>query len=231
MTFTLFLNEQSKILLELLELYFPKVHRKVRVIDLTFGRGALWKQILANPILRSKYRLTACDASPDSNTVAGVRAIKRNLFTDDYTNLGKHDVATFDPPYLVARPSFDYETASKRSWSANLETHTSNPNLAVFNRRVEALKQKAPTFLKPGGLLLVKVMDPRSDGTLIPHHINITKTLSNSFQLIDLAIYVRMGPTTWKVRGHLQNLHGYWLVFKLKAAPRQSASPKEPGGA
>jgi len=218
--FTLLLNEQPKILLELLELYFP-ARRKVKVIDLTFGRGALWSIILQNATLRSKYQLTACDASPDSNAVAGVQAIRKNLFTDDYTALGLHDAAVFDPPYLVERLSFDYEQASKKSWSANnLERHTSNPNVAFFNRRVEALKQKASTFLKPGGLLLIKIMDPRKDGTLITHHINIANILNDSCELVDLAVYTRMGATTWKINGHLQNLHGYWMTFKLRKSVR-----------
>jgi len=207
----------------LLELYYPRTP-KVKVIDLTYGKGHLWKIITNDPTLRRKYRVTACDAKPASRNVK-----KRNLLTDNYSNLGRHNAAIFDPPYLIKRVSFDHPKKTRNSWSSdrNPAKYTKNQSLQEFNHRVERLSEKAHTFLKPNGLLLVKIMDPRSDGILIPHHFNITKILSDRFELIDLGIYVRMGPTTWKLRGHLQNLHGYWLVFKLKSAPKNSATSKK----
>ena len=210
MTFTLFIDDQCEILKRLLELYYP---HGCRIIDLTYGKGNLWNTMANNPILRRKYRITACDAAPTSRKVQ-----KKNLLNDDYTSLGRHDCALFDPPYLIGRVSFDYAKVGRHSWSAdpNRAKYTANQSLDHFNQLLECLKQKAPAFLKPGGLLLVKIMDPRKDGTLIPHHVNITNILHDSFELIDLAIYVRLGATTWKLRGHLQNLHGYWLIFKLK---------------
>jgi hypothetical protein len=213
MTFTLFLNEQGEILKALLELYYP---RGAKVIDLTYGTGKLWSAIRENPALKRHYRVTACDAAP---ILKGVR--KKNLLTDDYASLGRHDAAVFDPPYLIGRKSFDYRKPSSRSWAktGGLKRYTSNQTLEEFNRRVECLAEKTSTFLKPGGLLIVKVLDPRKDGTLITHHINIANLLSARFKLIDLAGYIRMGATTWKIRGHLQNLHGYWMIFKLKPNP------------
>ena len=212
MTFTLFLNDQASILKELLELYFP-VRRKVRVLDLTYGKGALWGRIRADRRLRSKYVVTKCDASP---TARGVR--KRNLLTDDYSSLGLHHVAVFDPPYLIKRSAFDYQETSHNSWSAdhNPGKYTKNQSVDTFNRRVESLREKAPTFLLRDGLLLVKVMDPRWKGKLIPHHITISKILQDSFELIDLGVYLRMGASTWTILGHLHNLHGYWMIFRLR---------------
>ena len=212
MTFTFFVDDQCEILTRLMELYYP---HGAKVIDLTYGKGNLWKKILTDKTLRGKYRITACDAAP-----ANRKVIKRNVLTDDYTNLGRHDCALFDPPYLIQRASFDYEKVGRNSWSADpaREKYTTNQSLQQFNRRVKCLSEKAHTFLRPNGLLLVKIMDPRRDGTLIPHHINIHNLLSAKFELIDLAVYVRLGATTWKIKGHLQNLHGYWLILKLKTA-------------
>ena len=216
MVFTAFLNEHTEILRTLLEVYYPS---GAKVIDLTYGKGNLWNSIANNPTLRKKYQVTACDAAPTSRKIRN-----RNLLTDDYSNLGRHNVALFDPPYLIGRVSFDYDKVGRNSWSADRAKYTTNQSLNVFNQRLKCLAEKAPTFLKPRGLLFVKIMDPRRDGTLIPHHINITNILSNKFELIDLAIYVRMGATTWKIRGHLQNLHGYWLIFKLKEPERGVAN-------
>jgi hypothetical protein len=210
-TFTLFLNEQSEILKQLLELYFPSC-RKVRVIDLTYGKGALWARIRDDKKLRSKYRVTKCDATP---TAPGVK--KRNLLTDDYSSLGLHHVAVFDPPYLIKRSAFDYQETSHNSWSAdhNPGKYTKNQNVDTFNERVKCLAEKAPTFLQRDGLLLVKVMDPRWKSKLITHHITISKILHDSFELVDLGVYVRMGASTWTIQGHLHNLHGYWMAFRL----------------
>jgi hypothetical protein len=214
LVFTLFLSEQPHILRELLEEFCPS---GAKVIDVTFGRGRLWSEILGNPGLRAKYPVTPCDACPDQKAVNGLLAVRRNLFTDDYDDLGLHDVVLYDPPYLVDRISFDYAGASTNSWAASdLERFTSNPSVDVFNLRTECLRRKAPTFLKPGGLLLVKVMDPRKAGELIPHHINVVNTLRPSFKLTEEAVYVRLGASTWQIPGHLHNLHGFWLTFRLR---------------
>jgi hypothetical protein len=213
LTFTLFFDDQGEILRRLLELYSSS-RRTVKVIDLTYGRGALWSTIFDDPTLRRKYRVTKCDAAP---TVKGVK--KRSLLTDDYSSLGKHDVALFDPPYLIGRRAFDYgkEQTSRKSWAkaGGLKKHTSNQTLEQFNRRVECVRDKAKSFLRPGGLLIVKVLDPRYKHRLICHHINIANALRESFELIDIGVYVRQGASTWKINGNLHNAHGYWLTFRL----------------
>ena len=221
------LDEQAKILLELLQLYYPN---GAKVIDLTFGKGKFWSEVFANPALQAKYPVTACDASPDPNAIGDVLAVKKNLFTDDYENIGLHDCALYDPPYLVQRASFDYGDASSRSWAASdLEKFTSNKSVELFNYRVECLKQKAHTFLKPHGLLLVKVLDPRVDGKLIPHHLNTANILSDTFELIDIGVYIRLGASTWKIRGNLHNLHGYWMTFRFRDRTECFASQRENG--
>jgi hypothetical protein len=229
MTFTFLVDEQGYIFRRLLELYYPN---GARVIDLTFGKGKLWAEIFRNPLLRAMYPVTACDAAPDANAVRGVLAVKKNLFTDNYDDLGLHDVALYDPPYLVDRVSFDYVGASSRSWAASdLEKFTSNSSVEVFNFRTECLRRKATSFLKPGGTLLVKVMDPRKDGCLIAHHINIVNTLSPSFELTDVAVYQRLGASTWQIEGHLHNLHGYWLTFRLRGQSDEDAASTSSQGA
>ena len=63
---------------------------------------------------------------------------------------------------------------------------------------------------------MVKVMDVRDGGHMVPHHISTANILSKSFDLVDIAIYIRQGATTWKSREHLQSLHGYWLILKFR---------------
>lgn len=212
--FTFLIQKQSRILLELLQLYYPA---GAKIIDLTFGKGRLWADVFASPTLRAMYPVTACDASPAPDAEGGVTAVKRNLFSDTYDDLGLHDVAVYDPPYLVQRVSFDYANVSSRSWGASdLEKFTTNSSVEVFNYRVECVREKARTFLKPGGQLLVKILDPRKDTKLICHHLSVANILMTDFELVDIAVYERIGPSTNNIRGHLHNLHGYWLAFQLK---------------
>jgi hypothetical protein len=228
--FSIFLDNHAEIWERLLEFYYPN---GARVIDFTYGTGAIWWNIFEKK--KVQYTVTRCDAAPNG------KVLKEDVFTkdltkDDYTGLGQHDAAVFDPPYLIGRSSFDYPNKSKvlnsnitgtqilamqyqgaRSWAANkLDNYVANPTLEVFNQRVRGLNERAPTVIKDAGLLFVKVMDPRNDGSLVAHHVNIINALTN-FQLIDLGVYIRQGATTWKVKGHLQNLHGYWMVFQKKS--------------
>jgi hypothetical protein len=201
--FTVLIEKQNVIWQRLLDCYFPN---GANILDFTTGTGTLHKCLDLQ-----KYRLTLCDKHPGH--------IVKDLMLDDYDDLGLHDCAFFDPPCLIERVCFDYPTQSKGTsptqWiSRRLEHHVSNQSLEEFNARIVALNIKAPTVLKQGGLLFCKVMDTRHNGTFIPHHFNIWKTLTH-FTLIDHAIYVRQGATTWESRHHLQNLHGHWMVFRL----------------
>lgn len=239
MTFTVSIANQADILVDLLEMYFPD---GARVIDLTYGTGALWWKIFETPRLNSSYRVTKCDAEP---SLEGDGIQKLDLLQDDYSALGQHDAAIFDPPYLIGRPSFDYPASSKvlnsnisgtqvmamqfqgkRSWSAKARSKTmegginrfvANMTLDVFNERLRGVARVAPAVLKEGGLLLVKIMNPRHKKKLVDHALAIKLALAQNFCLIDELVYIRQGATTWKVKGHLQNLHGYWLVFQKKS--------------
>ena len=224
MTFSVFLQPQAEILADLLQAYYPK---GAKVIDFTYGTGGLWWKVKESPLLAPLYPITACDAAPNKK-LAGVGNIhKKDLLRDDYSDLGLHDVGVFDPPYLIGRGSFDVPNAKKgvvptalqgpRSWSQDeLGKYTTNRTVTDFNQRVEGLRQRAPQAIKRGGLLLVKVMDVRNNGSLVPHHVSCINILSKSFDYIDTGIYIRQGATTWKPKEGLQGLHGYWLVFRLR---------------
>lgn len=213
MMFTVLLDNHSTNLQRLLDLY---VGRGSKVIDFTYGTGALWQDVQG-------YEVTKCDA----NASDGVK--EKDIFADDYADLGKHKAGIFDPPYLIGRSSFDYSAKvngdgalvpmqyqGKRSWGTKgVGTYTSNQTVDKFNERVRHINNKAPTTLEPEGMLFVKVLDPRHNKRLVQHHINVVNILTN-FTLDCVFVYIRQGATTWKVKGTGQNLHGYWLAFRLK---------------
>lgn len=243
MTFTVMLSNQADQLADLLQLYYPQ---GCKILDFTYGKGALWWRVFETPYLNEMYKVTACDAisDPKENTLEGYlpdeaqapiptkqeKVNVKNIFTDDYSDLGKHELALFDPPYLLGRNSFDYSVKvgtggmlipmqyqGPRSWGASdLARFTRNQDLPTFLKRVECIADKAPSILKPKGILIVKVLDVRNKGHLIPHHINITNIMQKNFELIDTGVYIRQGSTTWRVKGHLQNLNGFWLAFQLR---------------
>ncbi len=224
MVFSVVMNTHDNIFVDLIQLYFPE---GAKIIDFTYGTGSLYWKIFESPYLNSLYKITCCDAVPNPKLKNLDNIIIKNLVKDDYSDLGFHDVGVFDPPYLIGRNGYDYSASvkkgnlipaqlqGKRSWSADeLTKYTGNPSLSVFNERVLGLKQRAKQVIKPEGLLFVKVMDPRYEKKLISHHINIVNTLQPEYELIDHCIYIRQGSTTWKVKNHLQNLHGHWLILK-----------------
>jgi hypothetical protein len=151
--------------------------------------------------------------------------LQRDLFQDSYEDLGQFDFGFADFPYLIGRSSFDYPSKQKvmshsqgmygpRSWgSTKLETYVANPDVATFNRRVQILNEKAAAIIKPGGLLFIKIMNPRHKKKLINHDVTFINELGH-FVCEDRGVYIRQGATTWSTEDHLQNLNGFWLVFR-----------------
>jgi len=204
--FTILLQKQADIFRDLLEFYLPNGGS---VIDFTYGTGATWWNTQPG-----RYKITKTDAAPSTPDT-----IQKDLTNNDYAALGLHDAGFFDPPYLIGRPNFDYSSnrqgfTGPRSWGSNeLLKYMSNPTLEAFNERIQGLNRAAAQTISEGGFLFIKIMDCRYRGKLLTHHITITSLLTN-FELVDLAVYIRQGATTWESKTHLQGLHGYWMVFK-----------------
>ena len=224
------LHERSaEIIADLLQLYYP---RGAKIIDFTFGTGALWWKIFETPELCKKYKVTACDAVPfdskEAQAPRGFRVTKRNLLEDDYGDLGKHDVGLVDFPYRIGKPSSTKANEGRpvaiqlmgpRSWAAS-KGDTSrfmyNESEESFNERADALNRKAPSCLKPRALLINKIMNVGDGkGRLVPHAYNCWRLLTN-FELIEDPIYVRHDTGPYRRRGQLERIHGHFQIFRLK---------------
>jgi hypothetical protein len=195
--FTVLFDKHSYILRRLLELYYPQ---GCSVIDFTAGQGRLHVDLPA------RYRVTLCDRAPGHQ-------YRKDLTKDDYNDVGMHDCGVFDPPYLVQRLAFDYPAKKTQTWRRKVSRMSGNQSLEEFNERVRALNVKALQCVRR--LLLVKIMDPRIRGQLVPHHCTIWEAL-DCWRLIDLGVYIRQGATTWIIKKGLQNAHGFWMVFERK---------------
>lgn len=220
--FTIFLDNAAETLWHLLRVKGVKGG----IIDLTYGTGALWKW--DQTIHENYWDVIKTDAIPTDETVHPM-----NLYEDDYTPLidilgEPFSAAVFDPPYNIGRQSFDYSAKlkqgklvpmqyqGKNSWGTKgTEIYTSNMKVEDFATRVDAVNRVAPTVLQEGGYLIVKLMNPRHKGEYIQHDMTTRLGLTN-FKLTDFAIYIRQGATTWRSKGNLQNLNGFFLIFKKK---------------
>lgn len=212
-----------------------------RIIDFTYGKGGLWKaKIWPNGKQASfwekygKFELTRCDAEPDAEAMEKdkITIIKKDLLTDDYTDLGMHDCGVFDPPYLYGHKVFDYDDdkpgdyatpismqkQGKRSWGTDSK-FSENKNPSVFIERAKALNRVAPQCLKPGAYLFVKVMDVRFKTKLIKNHDLVEDCLTN-FECYGLFVYPAGGAKTWT--NHAEGSHGFWLCFKLITDSKQA---------
>jgi hypothetical protein len=178
-----------------------------RIIDFSYGKGGYW-----NIDYQYRAAITKTDSTPINEQV-----IKKDLFVDNYSDLGLHDAGIFDPPYIYGHQVFNYQTPTsmqkqgKNSWG-NDPRFSENKNPEQFRDRVIAVNKAALQCIKPGGLLFVKVMDTRFKGKLILNHDIIQDNLM-AFECYAIYIYLAGGAHTWK--HHAENSHGYWMVFKM----------------
>lgn len=178
-----------------------------RIIDFSYGRGSYWRTDY-----QYRCKVTKTDAVPNSEDV-----IKKNLFDDDYSDLGEFAAGIFDPPYLYGHPAFDYglnkdKGVKAESWAVE-PRFTQNKNEQDFINRVIALNRVAKQCIRKEGLLFVKVMDTRHKTKLVLNHCHIINNLPD-FECWAMNVYVAGGAKTWK--SHSETSHGYWMVFKRK---------------
>jgi len=189
-----------------------------KIIDFTYGKGGLWKTDY-----EYEFALTACDAAPLEYNETQYAVTKKNLLTDDYSDLGLFDAGVFDPPYKYSTEVFNYEKPvsmqkqGKNSWGNNPQFAT-NKNLAVFIDRLDALNRVALQCMKKESLLFVKMMDVR-DGKLILNHVHVLKHLTN-FECHAMFVYLAAGAHTWK--HHAENSYGYWMVMRMTKEPKRN---------
>ena len=219
-------ERSAETLANLLQLYYPK---GCKIIDFTFGTGALWWKIFETPELAKKYKVTACDAVPFKSKKAkspkGFVVHKRNVTKDSYSDLGRHDVGLVDFPYRIGKPSLKskkdqpvaIQLQGPRSWARkDISRFMYNKSVEEFNDRIECLNHEALTCLKPRALLINKVMSVgNGNGGLAAHPYNCWKILTN-FELIEDMIYVRHDTGPFRRNGQLERIHGHFQLYRLR---------------
>lgn len=205
-----------------------------RIVDFTFGTGSMWKTDYAY-----KFELTRTDAVPTREDV-----IKKDLLSSDYSDLGMHDAAIFDPPYLYGHSAFDYsmnnrkdieaknnnsqlivsaQLQGKNSWgqTGDLKRFTGNKDEREFIDRVKGVNRAALTKIKLSFFMhCSRSWNTMNGGYQMPNHIHCIQNLTN-FKLYATFPYLAGGAKTWK--SHCETSHGFWIVLKLQKDKDQTA--------
>ena len=189
---------------QVLALYVP---HGSRIADVTFGRGAFWREIPAN-----RYELLTTDLDN------GVDC--RNLPYQD----GSVDCVVLDPPYMHS-PGGTAHTphgAFERYYRNNRPNTTdSKYHDAVLDLYVDAGRE-AWRVLRERGVLIVKCQDEVCSNRQRLTHIEITERYrEQGFEIEDLFVVVRTNsPGVSRVvrQVHARKNHSYFLVFWKRGA-------------
>jgi hypothetical protein len=209
----------------LLQLYYPK---GCKIIDFTFGTGSLWWKVFETPELAKKYIVTACDAVPFKKTKRAKApkhfvVHKVDVINGSYSRFGLHDVGLVDFPYRIGKPSrkskkdqaVAIQLKGPRSWAReDISRFMYNSTELDFWFKIMALNLKAPAALKPGGLLINKIMSVgNGNGGLAAHPYHCWHLLTN-FILAEDVIYERSDTGPFRRNGQLERKHGHFQIYR-----------------
>lgn len=195
--------QNAEVFPHILALYVP---RGSRVADVTYGRGAFWKQIN-----QKHYRVVASDLS------TGVDC--RKLPYADRS----HDCVVLDPPYMHT-PGGTAHVEHQNFESYYQNNGTGNSTGAKYHEAVLELyfeaAREAARVLKDGGILIVKCQDEVCACKQRLTHVEIINELTQSQYIVeDLFVVLRMnrpGVSRILKQRHARKNHSYFLVFRKR---------------
>lgn len=214
-----YVADNSEVFPEILKLHVPE---GATVADVTFGKGAFWKQVPPG-----KYRVLASDVKAQGNdgkfaflqVKGGVDC--RSLPYED----GSLDCLVLDPPYMEGLFRKDADQLAGRGTHAAFREHYSHGRAtvggpkwhdAVVHLYREAGKE-AYRVLKKNGIFIVKCQDEVSANTQRLTHVEIINGYESlGFYTKDLFVVVRTNKpcvSRLKTQEHARKAHSYFLVF------------------
>lgn len=198
-------GQNARLFADILGLHVP---RGSRIADVTYGKGAFWKEV--DP---THYTLLASDLK------TGVDCRKLPYEAETI------DCVVLDPPYMEGffRRAVDQlagcgSHAAFREHYSSSGTTTSGPryHAAVLSLYVEAAIE-ARRVLRDRGILIVKCQDEVSANRQHLTHVEIVNEYTKlGFHARDLFVLVRTnrpGVSRMKRQVHARKNHSYFLVF------------------
>jgi len=191
-------GEQFNNLRQILEF---KLSPNAKILDVTYGHGKLWQSVNKTTHV---FNVVKNDIDPETPA-------EYHYSFDDLEMIPQRDfdAALYDPPYMYGKSSYIFYNRKDEDWTQNKTKWTIKDQI----RCAIVLNNVLPIMLKPNGLLVVKIMDTRFKGKLIPNHKLLMDALT-SFELVDVVIYVRLGVGVFKNRKSSQTAHGFYLIFQ-----------------
>lgn len=198
-------GEQYDVFRQILEFYKP---HGSKILDLTYGKGTLWKS--ASKISAwEDYDVTTVDI--DKTTKAQYHCDFAELPPE--ISEVKRDILVYDPPYKYESPRFILQNRKAEGWKD--KPQKTLYSLDIQKANIEKLNNIALNLLKDDGILIVKIMDTRYKGKLIPAHCMFINGLTN-FEIKDILIYIKLGVGIFVNKKSAQTAHGFFLIFKKK---------------
>jgi len=175
-----------------------------RILDCTINEGRFWKGS------HFRDKVTGMDINPDHcSDIVGDNRIMATVKDATF------DVIVYDPPH-VPNQGRDQQKDFCRRFGLGGKAGKETAYSFIHDYRLVAIQ--AHRVLKPGGLLLAKVID-------YVHNHRYHWALFDLVQAIqmvgmtpcDLVIKVRQGPMIdpkWKTQHHARRRHAYWLIAR-----------------
>lgn len=187
---------------QVVDFYAPHARN---VADLTYGHGKLWTSFV-NYVLRTN------DIDPQSPAAYHLPIWEFIERTEEICGADHWDLVVIDPPYKYNQPSYGLgKREADKDWQGVKTLWTLSDHLQM----IDIVNARLSYKMNDDSILLVKIMDTRLNGKLIPNHLLWVQFLSN-FQLVDLVIYMRTMVGVFTNKKTAQVAHGYYLIFKRR---------------
>ena len=196
-------DNQHRILLNILRLFTES--KKVDV-DLTFSKGAFYKNGISQPL----YKFDKYPQSKDVKLLKTVEKLPDN----------KVMVVVCDPPFIISTGgTIDERGKSTKKGSSIISNRFGCfKTIEELHRANEYLVQQSYRILKEKGILIYKIQDTVSSGRQIwTSHFVINTALSLGFELLDTFVLIAKSKV---ISGkhinqvYARKYHSYFLVFR-----------------
>ena len=205
---------------DILRLYVPP---PAKVLDMTYGNGVFWKNILNEPIIGNPnhweigsktYGLWANDIDPD-----------KGEYSYDLRNLPKEwenqfDAVILDPPYLLMGGIQTLKASIDRGYkNKEREKNSKSGQIGAVERLYGGGIIQAHKVLKRSGILIIKCMDQVRGGQQqwLSHDI-LDMCRIFGFRNEDMLVFVNKNRPTMRheTQKHARHNHSYWLVSRKR---------------